>query len=71
MSKMKIKGKVVYQNIEGGLWGIEDAKGNQYRPVNMPAALQEKGKNVEIVAKEVDEMSVFMWGIPIKIVSFE
>lgn len=71
MSKMKIKGKVVYQNIEGGFWGIEDAKGNQYRPVKMPAALQEKGKNVEIVAKEVDEMSVFMWGVPIQIVSFE
>ena len=71
MSKMKFKGKVVYQNIEGGFWGIEDAEGNQYRPVNMPAALQQEGKKVEIVAKEVDEMSVFMWGVPIKVISFE
>ena len=71
MSKMKIKGKVVYQNIEGGFWGIEDDNGNQYRPVKMPPALQEKGKTVQVVAKEVDEMGIFMWGVPIKIVSFE
>lgn len=69
MSKIKIKGKVVFKSIEGGFWGIEDAKGNQYRPVNMPEKLKEVGKEVSIEAKEVDEMSVFMWGIPVKIIT--
>lgn len=69
---MKIKGKVVYQNLGLGFWGIEDAKGNQWRPVNMPDQLKHEGKEVEIKAQKVKEdMSIFMWGTPIKVVSFE
>ena len=69
--KIKIDGKVVYQNLGTGFWGIEDSKGNQWRPVNMPEQIKYEGKQVKIVATEVDEdMSIFMWGTPVKVISF-
>ena len=71
MKKINIKGKVVYQNLGTGFWGIEDPKGNQWRPVNMPNQIKYEGKEVTIVAKEIEEdMSIFMWGTPVKIISF-
>lgn len=71
MSTIKISGKIVYQNLEGGFWGIEGDDGQQYRPVNLPKELQEKGKRVKLTATEVDEMSIFMWGIAVKIESVD
>lgn len=69
---MKIKGKVVYQNLEMGFWGIEDAKGNQWRPIKMPEQLKHDGKEVEVKARKVEEgMSMIMWGTPIEIIAFE
>ena len=69
---MKIKGKVVYQNLEMGFWGIEDAKGNQWRPIHMPEQLKYEGKEVMIKARKVDEdVSFIMWGTPIEVISFE
>lgn len=69
---MKIKGTVVYQDLELGFWGIEDDKGNQWRPVKMPEQLKHKGKKVEVTARKVEEeMSMFMWGTAIEITSFE
>lgn len=72
MAKIKIKGKVSFQNLGTGFYGIIDQKGNEWRPVRMPEQLKYDGKEVEIVAKEVDEgMSIFMWGTPVKIISFK
>lgn len=69
---MKIKGKVVYQDLGTGFWGIEDDKGGQWRPVRMPEQLKYAGKEVEVTARRVQEdVSIFMWGTPIEIVSFE
>ena len=70
MSK-KITGKVVYQNLGVGFWGIVDKSGNEYRPINMPEQLKYKGAEVRVTIKEIEEeMSMFMWGTPVKIVSF-
>lgn len=64
-----IKGKVVYEMIGPGCWGIIDERGNQWRPVNMPAQLKEPGKMVEVRVKEIQEdFSIFMWGQPVRIV---
>ena len=71
MADIKISGKIVYENLEGGFWGIEGDNGQQYRPVNMPEQLKTIGKKVKLTATEVDEMSIFMWGIPVKIKSIE
>ena len=69
---MKISGKVVYQNIGMGCWGIVADNGKEYRPVNMPEQLKTEGAKVTVTAsKAKEEMSMFMWGTPIKISSFE
>jgi hypothetical protein len=71
MKKFKIKGKVAYQNLATGFWGIIDEKGGEWRPVNMPEQLKVEGKQVTVTVEEVDEgMSIFMWGEPVRIVSF-
>ena len=70
MSK-SIKGTVKYQDIGTGCWGIIDDSGNEWRVVNMPEQLKIDGKKVEVRAKAVkEEFSTFMWGEPIKVVSF-
>jgi hypothetical protein len=70
MSKKTITGKIVYQDLEGGFWGIIDQAGNQWMPVNMPEQLKYPGKKVEVVIKEVDMMTTSMWGTAVKIISF-
>ena len=68
---MKITGKVQYQNIGPGFWGIISNDGNEWRPVNMPEQLKYEGAIIEVYGHEVEEeMSIFMWGKAIKITSF-
>ncbi len=68
---MTIEGKVVYEDIGPGCWGIVDAQSKQWRPVNMPEQLKKVGASVRIKANEVEEFaSVFMWGTPVHITSF-
>lgn len=71
MSKHKISGKVVFLPLSGGCWGIVDQQGREWRPVNMPDQIKLEGRHVEVVVKEVEEdVSIFMWGTPVKIVSY-
>jgi len=67
---MKITGKVTYQNLEGGFWGIEDDKGGQWLVTDMPSQLKINGARVEVQARRSDMETMFMWGEPIEIVSF-
>ena len=70
MSKT-IKGKVTYQNIGTGFWGIIDDSGNEWRVVNMPEQLKIDGKQVKVQAKKAkEEFSTFMWGEPVEVVAF-
>lgn len=67
----RITGKVVYETISGGFWGIVADNGKEYRPIEMPNQLKSKGARVSVVVKKVDEgMSIFMWGEPVEIISF-
>lgn len=68
---MKIKGTVEYIDIGTGCWGIVDAQGNQYRPINFPAQLKTSGMEVTITAVPVNDMSIFMWGEAVRITSFQ
>ena len=71
MSKLTITGTVEKVAIGTGFWGIIDQNGNNYRPINMPAQLKYPRKKITIVAQKVEESaSIFMWGIPINIISF-
>ena len=67
---MKITGKVQYQNIGPGFWGIVSSNGEEWRPVNMPEQLKYEGAKISVYGREVDEMSIFMWGKAIRITSF-
>lgn len=69
---MKIKGKAVYQNLGPGFWGIIGDDGSEWRPVHMPEQLKHEGKAIEVTALPVEEeVSIFMWGSPIRITTFE
>lgn len=70
MKKRSITGKALYQQIGPGFWGIVDKKGGEWRPINMPEQLKYEGREVTVEVVEVDDMSIFMWGKPVKIVSF-
>ncbi len=71
MKSKIITGTVSWQPIETGFWGITDEKGGQWRPVNMPEQLKKAGKKVTLMVREIDEgMSIFMWGTPVRILSF-
>ncbi len=71
MDTKTIIGTVVRKNLGIGFWGIVGDDGVDYRPVNMPEQLKKKGKKVTITAELTDDMSIFMWGTAIKIISFE
>ena len=72
MKRIKIRGKVVYQNLGTGFWGIITDDGAEYLPLNMPEQLKSVGAKVSCTAREIDEdASMFMWGVPVKIISFE
>lgn len=71
MANKEITGKVVYQNLEGGFWGIIDEKGNQYLPVNMPEQLKYKDIKVSVVIRPLEDgVGTAMWGSPVRIISF-
>ncbi len=67
---MKIIGKITYQSIETGFWGLIDNDGNQWEIIDIPNQLKYPNKKVEIEAEELDIVTTSMWGIPIKIISF-
>jgi len=68
----KIQGTVSFLNIGPGFWGIIDDAGRQWRPVKMPKKLQKEGLRASFRLKEVEEeVSIFMWGTPVKITRSE
>jgi len=72
MRKKKIKGKVVYLELEGGIWGIVDNKGGDWLPINMPFELMKDGLIVEVEAVTSSSfLSGAMWGKPIEISKFQ
>ena len=67
----RINGKVAYQDFSGGFYGIIADNGTEYRPVNMPEQLKKNGASVSlVVTKAKEEVSMFMWGEAVRIISF-
>lgn len=65
---MRIRGKVVYMDLATGFWGIVDGAGNKWRPVVLPERFQREGLEVELSAEPAaGDVSVFMWGTPVRI----
>ena len=65
-----ISGKVVYQDLGMGLWGIVDDSGNQWQPINFPEQLKYKGARVAVMIQELDMATTAMWGQPVRVLSF-
>ena len=60
---MKITGTMVYQDFEGGFWGILGDDDKKYRPVDeVPAAVRKDGLRIEAELEPASVMSFAMWG---------
>lgn len=71
MRKLLITGQAIKKDIGPGFWGIIDDSGIEYRPINMPEQLKIEGAYVEVVVVDpVEDISIFMWGRPVHIISF-
>jgi hypothetical protein len=67
---MKIIGRVVFQNIEGGFWGIVTDDQVSYEPVDgIPVSLQRENTRVEADVEPAPVISFRMWGQPVRILS--
>ncbi|MAT55861.1 MAG: hypothetical protein D6816_07605 [Bacteroidetes bacterium] len=67
----KINATIVWNDLEGGFWGIIDENGNEWLPVNLPEQLKSNGKKARLMIRESEEGSMFMWGTPVKVLAFE
>lgn len=68
----KIKGTVSFFPLGPGFWGITDDSGRQWRPVKMPKKLQKEGLRGVFEVREVEEeISIFMWGTPVRVLRSE
>ncbi|HMQ49752.1 MAG TPA: hypothetical protein PKA00_19715 [Saprospiraceae bacterium] len=71
MKSIKVTGVIRYIPLETGFWAIIGDDGQEYRPLNFPEQLKKEGSRVEVKVKEVvEDMSLFMWGIPVKVLGF-
>ncbi len=71
MRKLLITGRAIKKDIGPGFWGIINESGAEYRPINMPEQLKIEGAQVEVIVVEAHEdISIFMWGKPVHILSF-
>jgi inhibitor of cysteine peptidase len=65
-------GTVMYQNLEGGFYGIIGDDGQKYEPLNLDAKYQKDGLRVAFdatVAKDI--VSTRMWGTPVNLAEVE
>ena len=68
---VKITGKVIHLDFEGGFWGIEGDDGKKYRPQNLPKKAQKAGQRITAELEIVPSFSIMMWGIEVKIHKIE
>ena len=71
MAQFTIEGKIEYQDLGTGFWGIIADDGGKYRPMNLPEDLEKEGLHVSITAEEhKNAISLFMWGKTVKILDY-
>jgi hypothetical protein len=65
-------GTIVFNQIEGGFWGIVGDSGINYDPVNLSKKFKKEGIKVRFKATEMKgAISYHMWGVLISIQSIE
>jgi inhibitor of cysteine peptidase len=69
---IKFTGKVVYNNLEGGFFGIVADDGKAYDPTNLPAEFRKAGMRVSaVIKKRPDMMSFHQWGTIVEIIDIK
>ena len=67
--RIDISGTVVYKDLEGGFFAVEDDGGKIYDPINLPDAFKRDGLKVKVNARLRNDMgSIHMVGDIIEIV---
>ncbi len=67
---MKIEGKISYQDLEGGFWGIIDTDGKRYVPVErLPDHVRIDGMRIRADLEPVHMVGTAMWGEHVKVAS--
>jgi hypothetical protein len=65
---MLIKGKVSFQKLGIGFWGIISEDGAKFQPLKLAKKYQKEGLDIAVEAEEMEgQMSGFMWGKIIQI----
>ncbi len=67
--KKQITGRVVYNETEGGFWGIRAEDGARYCPEGLPSEFQKPGIGVVVELEELEGVSLRMWGVEVRILS--
>lgn len=68
---MTITGKITYQNVGMGFYGIEADNGKQYQPLNLDSAFAKNGLRIKATAQILDVETMEMWGTPVEIQTIE
>ncbi len=69
---LEFNATVVYVTVEGGFYGLTDAEGKAYDPINLPPEFRKDGMKVRVSARPRTDMAGFhMWGTIIEILSIE
>jgi hypothetical protein len=65
---MQISGIVVFEDVEGGVWGIVGDDGVRYQVMNkLPEAVKEPGLHIEAEIEPSDAVTIFQWGRPVRV----
>ena len=67
---MTITGIIVFEDLEGGFWGIVGNDGSRYEVENsLPDDVKEAGTMVEAEVKPTGSVTIRQWGTPVKVLS--
>lgn len=66
------RGKVVFQDLEGGFYGVISEDGRKFLPASLPERFKTDGMQVTYTFRpQQDAVSFMMWGEPVEIISIE
>ena len=67
---MTITGIIVYEDLEGGFWGIVGTDGARFEVENsLPADIKQPGTMVEAEVEPTGSITIRQWGTPVKVLS--
>ncbi len=65
---MQVTGIVVYEDLEGGFWGIVTSSGERYEVSNeLPKAVREAGCAILAQVEPAGTVSIRQWGRPVNV----